>query len=84
MNPNKSHGFDNISIRMIQVCGDTVITPLSIIETCIYPDDWKRANVTPIHKKEHKQIIKKYRPIYLLPVCAKLFENISCKHNIII
>ena len=31
--------------------GDTVITPLSIIfnaiiETCIYPDDWKQANVT--------------------------------------
>ena len=79
MNPNKSHGFDNISIRMIQLCGDTVITPLSIIPNCICPDDWKRANVTPIHKKEHKQIIKNYRPISLLPVRTKLFEKILFK-----
>ena len=47
MTPNKSHGFNNISIRMIQLCGDTVIISLSIIfntiiETCIYPGDWKR------------------------------------------
>ena len=25
MNPNKSHGFDNISIRMIKLCGDTLM-----------------------------------------------------------
>ena len=80
MDPNKSQGFDNIPVRMIQLCGDTVITPLSIffyaiIETCIYHDDWKRENVTPIHKKEQKQIIKNYRPKSLLPVCAKLFKK---------
>ena len=28
MNPNISHGFDNISICMMELCGATVITPL--------------------------------------------------------
>ena len=37
---------------------------------------WKLANVTPIHKKDDKQIIKNYRPISLLPICGKIFEKI--------
>ena len=85
MNPNKSHGFDNISIRMIQLCGESIITPLtiifnSIVDTGVYPDGWKCANVTPIHKKDHKQVLSNYRPISLLPVCAKLFEKILFKN----
>ena len=36
---------------------------------------WKLANVTPIFKKGDKQLIKKYRPIYFLPICGKLFEK---------
>ena len=85
MNRNKSLGFDNISIRMLQLCGDSIILPRSIIfqnviDTGIYPDDWKYASVTPIHKKHDKQIIKNYRPISLLPVCAKLFEKLLFKN----
>ena len=85
MNPNKSHGVDNISIRMLQLCGDSIILPLSIIfqnvvNTGIYPDDWKYANVTPIQRKSDKQFVKNYRPISLLPVCAKLFEKILFKN----
>ena len=81
MNPYKSHGFDNLSIRMLQLCGDAIIEPLSIIfqnviDTGIYPEGWKYANITPIHKKNNKQEVKNYRPISLLPVCAKLFEKI--------
>ena len=37
---------------------------------------WKLANVTPIFKKEDKQLVKNYRPISLLPICGKLFVNI--------
>ena len=37
---------------------------------------WKLANVTPIYKKEDKQLIKNYRPISLLPICGKMFEKI--------
>ena len=31
LNPNKAHGWDNISIRMIQICGDSLVAPLLIV-----------------------------------------------------
>ena len=31
LNPNKAHGQDNISIRMLKVCGPSIYTPLEII-----------------------------------------------------
>ena len=34
------------------------------------------ANVTPIFKKDDKQLINNYRPISLLPICGKILENI--------
>ena len=36
---------------------------------------WKLANVTPIHKKEDKQLVRNYRPISLLPICGKIFKK---------
>ena len=29
-----------------------------------------------VHKKDGKQIIKNYRPVSLLAICSKIFENI--------
>ena len=37
---------------------------------------WKLANVTPIFKKEDKQLVKNYRPISLLPICGKILEKL--------
>ena len=51
----------------------------NILETGIFPDQWKVANVTPVHKKKDKQIITNYRPISLLPILAKVFERIIYK-----
>ena len=70
---------------MLLLCGDTVAPPLKIIftnilSTGIYPDLWKLADVTPIHKKDDKQLIKNYRPISLLPICSKIFEKIVFNH----
>ena len=48
----------------------------NIIESSVYPNLWKLANVTPVYKKGDKQLIKNYRPISLLPICGKLFEKI--------
>ena len=48
----------------------------NIILTGIYPDPWKLANVTPVHKKDDKKLTKNDRPISLLAICAKLFERI--------
>ena len=41
-----------------------------------FPNEWKKANVVPVHKKNEKQLLKKYRPISLLPICGKVLERI--------
>ena len=81
LNAKKAHGPDLISANMVKLCGQPLCIPLKIIfenilETGIFPDQWKEANVTPVHKKNDKQIISNYRPISLLPILAKVFEKI--------
>ena len=36
----------------------------------------KKANIVLVHKKGGKQIIKNYRPVSILVICSKIFENI--------
>ena len=31
LNPNKAHGHDNINIRMLKICGNTICKPLELI-----------------------------------------------------
>ena len=81
LNPNKAHGHDMISIRMIKLCGISICKPLEIIfQNCLrsgkFPSEWKKANVVPTFKKGDKQCIKNYRPVSLLPVCGKVFEQL--------
>ena len=81
LNIKKAHGWDDVSIRMIKICGDSIIDPLQIIYTnCIrkgiFPNLWKRANVVPVFKKNKKQLIVNYRPISLLPIFGKIFEKL--------
>ena len=81
LNTNKAHGHDNISIKMIKMCGDTIITPLklifeSAIKSGVFPDSWKKGNIIPVHKKENKSLLKNYRPISLLPIFGKILEKV--------
>ena len=57
---NRPHGHDDISIRMLQICGLAIIKPFSIIfrnsiNNNTYPDLWKKPNIWPIHKKVTKK-----------------------------
>ena len=79
LDPNKAHGHDMLSIRMIKLCGNSICKPLSIIfKDCLsegkFPHEWKKANVVSVHKKGNKQSLENYRPISLLPICSKIFE----------
>ena len=74
LDPNKAHGHDNISIRMVKVCGPSIYKPLEIIfnqclETGVFPSEWKEGNIVPIHKKGD-------RPVSLLPICRKILERL--------
>ena len=42
----------------------------------IFPEGWKKYNVVPVHKKESTNLIKNYRPISLLPIFSKIFEQL--------
>ena len=48
----------------------------SCLENGKFPNDWKKANVVPVHKRNNKQLIENYRPISLLPVCGKILERV--------
>ena len=40
------------------------------------PNDWKKANVTPLHKKGPKHKVSNYRPISLTSILCKTMERI--------
>ena len=68
-----------ISIRMLKICGDSILKLLEFIfKSCLengkFPIEWKKANLVPVHKNNYKQLIENYRPISLLLVCGKVLE----------
>ena len=91
----KAHGYDGISIAMINICHKSIVDPLCCIlgrclETGVYSTQWKKVNIIPVHKKGFKQYKNNYRPISILPVFGKIFERLLfdvlyehlCKHDL--
>ena len=78
---NKAHGHDNISVRLIKLCTNSVTNPLTLIfrnsmAAGKFATQWKRANIAPIHKKNDKQIVSNYRPVSLLLIWSNIFEKL--------
>ena len=78
INPNKVHGYDNISIRMFKIYGNTICKPLELVfkqalTTGVFPSEWKKGNIVPFYKKGNKQNIKSYRPVSLSSHMWKIF-----------
>ena len=81
MIPNKAHEWDDISIRMVKLCGKSIAFPLKLLfqsslEKGLFPVVWRKSNIVPIHKKENKNLIENYRPISLLPIFSKIYERL--------
>ena len=56
LDPNKTHGHNEISIRMIKLCASSIAKPLSIlVRNCFknecFPQEWKKENIVPVLKK---------------------------------
>ena len=58
-NISKAHGFDDILIKMVKLCDDSLVKPVSIIfQNCtisgVVPVSWEKSNIVPIHETNDK------------------------------
>ena len=72
LNPNKASGPDNISARLLKETSSEIAPALALVfQASLYeqsiPDDWRKANVTPIYKPAKKIVVKlKITGLFLL------------------
>ena len=81
MKKKTSHGLDGISSELIKLSGETLVAPLKyIINSSIlsgkFPSAWKRACVTPLHKKGDKFHLENFRPVALLSIPGMILERV--------
>jgi len=78
-----SHGFDEISIKILKISATYIRSPLTYIcykssLSGIFPDHMKFSIIKPIYKKGNKMNPINYRPISLLTSFSKVFEKALC------
>ena len=83
----QNSGPDNISPKLIRSCNGVLTKPLALsynlcISSSTFSDDFKKANVIPLHKQLEKILVDKHRPISLLNRFSKLFERLVHKQVI--
>ena len=81
----KACGPDQINNRILKELAVELSPPLTdlfntSLMQCTVPDIWKRANVSPVHKKDDKGSVDNYRPISLLSSVGKTMEKVVHKH----
>ena len=84
LKPDKATGPDLIPTKVLKECCAELASPLcQLFDLCftngIFPNQWKTASVTPIHKRGSKADPTKYRPISLLSNISKIMEAVVQK-----
>ena len=80
LNPKKSVGLDEIGPRYLHIAAKEIVDPLyhiinHSIQSCIFPDCWKKARVFPSFKSGSTQNCDNYRPISILCSLSKIIET---------
>jgi hypothetical protein len=81
INIKKATDADNIPAKVVRQCKVTVAQQLSSlinlsINTGVFPDSLKVAQVTPIHTKNDPLNKSNYRPVSVLPIFSKVYEKV--------
>ena len=81
LNENKSSGSDIFHPYVLKETAKEMSEPLAIIyqkllDEGVCPNEWKSANVTPIHKKGDRTDPSNYRPVSLTSQVCKVLESI--------
>lgn len=77
----KAAGYDELPAKFIKMLREELIKPLALlINRCIleneFPNQMKKANISPLYKKKDKLNKDNYRSVNLLPVMSKILERI--------
>ena len=80
LNPKKASGPDRVSPRVLKNTYAAIAPSLTklfnkSLNDATFPKSWKKAEVTPLHKKGPKSNECNYRPISLLSVISKILEK---------
>ena len=81
----KNAGPENLPPGFLKGIAIIIAKPLAqiinlSIATGIVPSGFKIGLITPVYKSGPKIDMDNYRPITLIPVCSKIFEQCICKH----
>ena len=82
---NKAIGPDNISHKMLKETIHSVSVPLCLLfnrslRECVFPKQWKSANVLPLFKNGDPSVLSNYRPVSLLSCVGKIMERVMFKY----
>ena len=76
----KATGIDNILSMIVKISAPVITKQLTdicnhSIRNSSFPAIWKKARVTPLHKKNATDNPENYRPISILPLLSKVIEK---------
>lgn len=78
---HKATGPDNVPARILKECS-TAVAPIlqklfqKSLNSGTVPDDWRKANVSPVFKKGDRTLPSNYRPVSLTSIICKQLEHI--------
>ena len=80
LDTNKATGMDDISAWMLKTTAPAISDSLcdlfnSSLRLSQIPSEWKAARVIPVPKTSRARTVEDYRPIFILPIVAKVSSS---------